>query len=159
RRSRPVDRNYHRLDGERRVFGPAHPEVGVQPGRPDREDEVEDNRFVLDGPRGQVEGVHGVSSHARTVTAGSSFWTPAVTTSCPGFAPAERTTVSCRYSRTSTGVRVRPPDLRSTTQTAGRSPARNREESGRTYPGAASAGARWTVAVIPRTTCGPGFWI
>src|SRR5205823_7818413 len=110
-------------------------------------------------PGGQVDCAHRYPSHGRTVRPASSFCTPAVTTSWPGLTPPDRTTVSCRYSRTSTGVRVRPPVGRSTTHTAGRSPVRRIEESGRTYPGAASAGARWTVAVIPRTILGPAFWI
>ena len=54
RRPRPVGRDDHRLDGERRVFGPAHPEVGVQPGGGDREDQVQDDGRVLHRPRGQV---------------------------------------------------------------------------------------------------------
>src|SRR5207302_3883984 len=35
---------------------------------------------------------------------------------------------------------------------------RSRDESGRTYP-VALVGVRWTVAVMPRTTFGPAFWI
>src|SRR5581483_1918930 len=132
-RAGPGNVDDHHLDREGRVFGTAEVEVGVDTGAGQHDYHEQDERAVRDGPGGQVEALHDagtpsvgsvllrgpharktrlsyLSSMLRTLSPGSSFCTPSVTTFSPAEIPPVMSASSSLNDATVTGRSISSPE-------------------------------------------------
>ena len=114
RRAGPGRRNDHLANRELRVFHAAELVVAENAANRRDDDEVPDERLVLEGDFGEIPHFNRTSCPSRRV------WTPAVTIVVPAATPCTRTWLSSNCS-TVTGWRATVPSSL-TTQTSGLSP-------------------------------------
>ena len=102
-RAGPGDLNDADLDGEGGVFRATEPHVGKRAGKPDHDDQEQDEGLVANGPGRKVDPLHGsdpypsfASPSARTFWPARRVWMPSVTTRSPSARPSPIT--ACRVS-------------------------------------------------------------